>query len=143
MSNTVVRAIILVTVLLSAGAAVLKSQQKPSPSKPGSAPVELSGKEMFKAYCASCHGEDAKGHGPAAIALKSAPPDLTLLAKRNNGKFSADYVNTVVGHGVNTPAHGSTDMPIWGPVFTGVNDQRLVILRVNKLSEYLETLQVK
>lgn len=106
-------------------------------------PVELSGKEMFKAYCASCHGEDAKGHGPAAIALKTAPPDLTLLAKRNKGNFSADYVNTVVLHGVNTPAHGSTEMPIWGPIFTGVNVQRLVVLRVNKISEYLETLQVK
>lgn len=143
MFHAVVRTIVLVTVLLSAGAAVLMSQQKPSRSKPGNAPVELSGKEMFKAYCASCHGEDAKGHGPAAIALKMTPPDLTLLAKRNNGKFSADYVNTVVVHGVNTPAHGSTEMPIWGPIFIGVNDQRLVILRVNKLSEYLETLQVK
>ncbi len=143
MLNPVIRTIVLAMVLLSTGTAVLMSQQKPAPSKSGNAPVELSGKEMFKAYCASCHGEDAKGHGPAALALKSAPPDLTLLAKVNNGKFPVDYVNTVVVHGVNTPAHGSTEMPIWGPIFTGVNDQRLVILRVNKLSEYLETLQVK
>jgi mono/diheme cytochrome c family protein len=143
MFNPVIRTIVLSVVLLSAGAAVLMSQQKPTGSKDGKAPVELSGKEMFKAYCASCHGEDAKGHGPAAIALKAAPPDLTLLAKRNKGKFPADYVNTVVVHGVNTPAHGSTDMPIWGPVFVGLNDQRLIILKVNKLSEYLETLQVK
>jgi mono/diheme cytochrome c family protein len=143
MFNPVLRTIVLSVVLLSSGAAVLMSQQKPAASKDGKAPIELSGKEMFKAYCASCHGEDAKGHGPVAPALKMPPPDLTLLAKRNNGKFSADYVNTVVVHGVNTPAHGSTDMPIWGPVFVGLNDQRLVILRVNKLSEYLETLQVK
>jgi mono/diheme cytochrome c family protein len=143
MPNPAIRIIVLAAVLLSAGAAVLMSQQKPAPLKPGSAPVELSGKEMFKAYCASCHGEDAKGHGPAALALKSPPPDLTLLAKRNNGKFPADHVNTVVVHGVNTPAHGSTEMPIWGPEFVGINDQRLVILRVNKLSEYLETLQAK
>lgn len=143
MFNPVIRTIVLSVVLLSASAAVLMSQQNPVASKNSKAPVELSGKEMFKAYCASCHGEDAKGHGPVAPALKVPPPDLTLLAKRNNGKFSADYVNTVVVHGVNTPAHGSTDMPIWGPVFTGVNDQRLVILRVNKISEYLETLQVK
>ena len=135
--------LLLVTVLLSAGGGVVMSQQKPSPSKSAKAPVELPGKEMFKEYCASCHGEDAKGHGPAAIALKTAPPDLTLLAKRNKGNFSADYVNTVVVHGVNTPAHGSTEMPIWGPIFTGVNVQRLVVLRVNKISEYLETLQVK
>jgi len=143
MFSPVMRTIVLSGVLLSAGAATLMSQQKPAPSKPNNAPVELSGKDMFKAYCASCHGEDAKGHGPVAPALKVAPPDLTLLAKRNNGKFSADYVNTTVLHGVNTPAHGTTEMPIWGPVFVGINDQRLVVLRVNKLSEYLETLQVK
>ena len=143
MFNRAMRTVLFVVLLLSAGAAVVKSQQKPSPSKPDNAPVALSGKEMFKAYCASCHGEDAKGHGPVAPALKVLPPDLTLLAKRNNGKFSADYVKNVVLHGVNTPAHGSTDMPIWGPVFVGINDQRLVALRVNKLSEYLETLQVK
>lgn len=112
MFNPVMRMIVLSVVLLSAGAAVLMSQQKPVISKDGKAPIELSGKDMFKAYCASCHGEDAKGHGPVAPALKVPPPDLTLLAKRNNGKFSADYVNTVVVHGVNTPAHGSTDMPI-------------------------------
>jgi len=143
MFTQVMRTFLLATVLLFAGAAVLMSQQKPASSKAENTPVERSGKEMFKAYCASCHGEDAKGHGPVAPALKVPPPDLTLLAKRNNGKFSADYVNSVVLHGVNTPAHGSTDMPIWGPVFVGINDQRLVVLRVNKLSEYLETLQVK
>ena len=130
-------------VLLASSANLLLSQQKPAPSQAGNAPVELTGREMFKAYCASCHGEDARGHGPAAAALKVAPPDLTLLAKQHSGKFPADYVNTVIAHGVNTPAHGSAEMPIWGPVFVGLNDQRMVILHVNRLSEYLETLQAK
>jgi mono/diheme cytochrome c family protein len=98
---------------------------------------------MFRSYCASCHGEDAKGHGPAAQALKIAPPDLTALAKQNKGKFPTEYVNTVIVHGVNTPAHGSADMPVWGPVFVGLNDQRMVIVHVSRLSEYLETLQAK
>ena len=42
---------------------------------------------MFKQYCASCHGLDAKGHGPAVPALKVPPPDLTSLTKNNHGKF--------------------------------------------------------
>src|ERR1039457_4011137 len=29
-----------------------------------------SGKNMFVNYCASCHGVDGKGNGPAAVALK-------------------------------------------------------------------------
>ena len=130
-------------VLLASSANLLLSQQKPVPAQASNTPVELTGREMFKAYCASCHGEDARGHGPAAAALKVAPPDLTMLAKQNSGKFPTDYVNTVIVHGVNTPAHGSAEMPVWGPVFVGLNDQRMVVLHVNRLSEYLETLQAK
>src|ERR1022692_4235248 len=36
-----------------------------------------SGKEMYWAYCAACHGTDGKGDGPASAALKSRPLDLT------------------------------------------------------------------
>ena len=39
-----------------------------------------SGKEMFNAYCASCHGTDAKGDGPAAPALKMPTTNLTTLS---------------------------------------------------------------
>jgi hypothetical protein len=44
------------------------------------------GADLFRAYCASCHGRDAKGHGPAAPALKATVPDLTVLAKNNGGR---------------------------------------------------------
>jgi mono/diheme cytochrome c family protein len=129
--------------LVFASAPVLMSQQKPVSPASGGAPVELSGKEMFKTYCATCHGEDAKGHGPATAALKVAPPDLTQLAKRNHGTFPSAYVNNVIVHGVNTPAHGSASMPIWGAIFVGINDQRTIVVRVNRLCDYLETLQAK
>lgn len=82
MSTPVIRRIalsILSMLLVSVGATVLRSQQKPASSRPDNGPAELSGKEMFKTYCATCHGEDARGHGPATAALKVAPPDLTLL----------------------------------------------------------------
>ena len=146
MSTPVIRRIalsILSMLLVSVGATVLRSQQKPASSRPDNGPAELSGKEMFKTYCATCHGEDARGHGPATAALKVAPPDLTLLAKRNHGTFPAGYVNDVIVHGISTPAHGSASMPIWGSVFVGLNDQRTVVVRVNRLSDYLETLQAK
>src|ERR1035438_7103845 len=48
-----------------------------------------SGQEMYRAYCASCHGAGGKGDGPASAALKSRPLDLTGLAKQNAGKFRA------------------------------------------------------
>jgi mono/diheme cytochrome c family protein len=63
---------------------------------PAPATSAASGKEMFKAYCAPCHGENAKGEGPAAPALKVPPPDLTVLAKNNGGKFPADRVTSIL-----------------------------------------------
>src|SRR5579864_6370056 len=71
-----------------------------------------SGDEMYKEYCADCHGQTGKGDGPAATALKTPPPDLTLLAKKNGGKFPAHHVRSVIDMGVTEAAHGTKDMPI-------------------------------
>ena len=102
-----------------------------------------SGKEMFEEYCAVCHGKGAKGDGPAAEALKKKPADLTQLARKNNGNFPELHVmNFITGDEV-TAAHGSRDMPVWGPLFRSLNpnDQGVAKLRVNALMEYLKTLQ--
>ena len=48
-----------------------------------------SGVEMYKTYCAVCHGNEGKGDGPAASALKARPADLSQLSKNNGGKFPA------------------------------------------------------
>jgi len=104
-----------------------------------------SGEEMYVSYCASCHGKDLKGNGPAAPALKIAPSDLTTLARRNSGKFPTLHVSHVIGAEEVYPAHGSKDMPIWGPVFRAVSqgDRSMVMLRVNNLTKYIEDHQVK
>ena len=46
------------------------------------------GVDLYREYCAVCHGTDGKGGGPAADALKQTPTDLTLIARRGGGKFS-------------------------------------------------------
>jgi len=102
--------------------------------KNGKGPDELPGKQWFIAYCAPCHGEDAKGHGPTAM-QKKAPADLTTLAKRNKGKFPTDYVKKVLIQGVTVPAHGTTDMPVWGRTFADINARDLI--------QYLESVQAK
>src|SRR5271169_4514525 len=68
-----------------------------------------SGKTMYKQYCASCHGIDGKGRGPAASALNTRPADLTTLAKRHNGKFPREYVAGVLRFGPGFSAHGSSE----------------------------------
>jgi mono/diheme cytochrome c family protein len=103
------------------------------------------GKQMYGNYCASCHGVDGKGAGPAAIALRMQPADLTVLSKNNGGKFPAAHVVAVLQFGAENPAHGVAEMPVWGPVFGSMNQTapELRALRVSNLSRYLESLQAK
>ena len=113
------------------------------------APAETSnvaaGKQTYTEYCAVCHGVDAHGMGPAGEALKTPPADLTTLAKKHGGKFPSEYVAEIVRQGKPISAHGSSDMPIWGPIF-GVRDngnEAAVRQRIKSLCEYLATLQEK
>lgn len=103
------------------------------------------GKLMFNSYCAPCHGIDAKGNGPAAAAIKTAVPDLTMLSKSHHGKYPDAHVVSVLQFGTTVSAHGSAQMPVWGPILGKMNQtspqERL--LRISNLSRYLETLQVK
>jgi mono/diheme cytochrome c family protein len=103
-----------------------------------------SGKANFEAYCAACHGVAAKGDGPAAAALKVPPSDLTKLSAGNGGKFPSLHVQQMIRN-ADGPAHGSKDMPIWGPVFRSISSGNTaqVELRVNNLTKYIETLQGK
>lgn len=104
-----------------------------------------SGKGMFDAYCASCHGTDAKGDGPAAPALKMPTTNLTTLSMKNGGTFPAAHVAAVIQGDALTPAHGSKDMPVWGPVFMSIggHSQANVQLRIRNLTNYLESVQAK
>jgi mono/diheme cytochrome c family protein len=105
----------------------------------------LDGRLLFRAYCAACHGADAKGGGPAASSLKTPPPDLTLISRRNGGNFPAERVQkTISGEGMLTTSHGTREMPIWGPIFGQITwDQDLGNVRIHNLTKYLESLQQK
>jgi len=108
-------------------------------------PDVASGKQTYREYCASCHGEDGKGMGPAASALKTPPPDLTTLAKKHAGKFPEDYVAETVRLGKAIQAHGSSDMPVWGPIFNTRDkfNEVAVRRRIKNLCAYLANLQEK
>jgi mono/diheme cytochrome c family protein len=131
------------TLLLMAFAAA--GQEKPVLRNASTEPTDgPSGRQTYREYCASCHGEHAKGGGPMATALKTPPADLTTLAKKNGGKFPYEYVGGVVRFGKPISAHGSSDMPVWGPIFTMVDYEEMTIRkRIRNLCEYLASLQEK
>ena len=137
----IVLPVVLILLISAVGA-----QDKPPVTK---APVQdaavASGKQTYKHYCTSCHGVDARGDGPAAFTLKTTPPDLTTLAKRHGGKFPYDYVSDVLRFGTRIRSHGSSDMPIWGPIFGSIDnyDEVAVRKRIKNLSDYLASLQQK
>lgn len=103
-----------------------------------------SGKQMYMDYCAACHGMHGKGDGPAAEFLKSPLPDLSMMAKKNNGKFPAEHFAAVLRFGAEGKrAHGTDDMPIWGQLFATQHKPELAQLRIHNLSEFVELMQQK
>jgi mono/diheme cytochrome c family protein len=112
---------------------------------PAGSSAAIDGQQLYREYCAVCHGTEARGGGPAAAALKKAAADLTQIARKNAGKFPEARVRFVIdGEGAVIPAHGSREMPIWGRIFrhTG-SDRDLGAVKVFNLVKYIESLQAK
>ncbi len=135
-------AAVLATVIMASAQDAPKEQIKNVPIKPTSA---ASGSEMYKSYCAVCHGTDGKGNGPAAAALKVPATDLTALAQKNSGKYPALKVAAVIRGEDQMAAHGSKEMPIWGNLFWNMSGghEAEVQQRVTNLNKYIESLQKK
>jgi hypothetical protein len=72
------------------------------------------GKTEYLSSCAGCHGLDGKETGPLAPTLKIKPPDLTVIAKKNNGVFPLRAVYEAIDGRNMIGSHGSREMPIWG-----------------------------
>lgn len=121
-----------VSVAAASAQTVKKVPIKPTPA--------TNAKQMFESYCAVCHGKDGTGNGPAAKALTKAPADLTKISARNGGTFPDVHVRRYIEGVDEVAAHGTRDMPVWGPLFRSLNsdtDQ----LRVAALTDYLKSMQ--
>ena len=115
---------------------IVKKQMEPTKA--------WAGDQMYQSYCASCHGETGKGNGPAAPAMKVAVADLTTIAKRNGGKFPDRQVMNTIKGDPDVLAHGSKDMPVWGPLLrANASSAGEEDLRIHNLVRYIEKLQVK
>ncbi|MGA2416331.1 MAG: c-type cytochrome [Candidatus Sulfotelmatobacter sp.] len=138
--------LILSSLLLLSVAGLAQSSKDSGPSnldRPARIPVE--GAKIFQSYCAACHGADGRGHGPAAVALKRAPADLTLIAQRNHGRFPYLRIKQVItGASPGLLAHGDREMPIWGPIFHEIEaDQDWGEVRIEAITQLLQSMQQK
>jgi mono/diheme cytochrome c family protein len=136
---------VIALVALVVGFAILGADGKPTlKSVPPSQTSPASGKQMFETHCATCHGRDGKGGGPAVAALKTPPPDLTTLAQRSGGKFPELKVYQTIQGDREVTAHGSKDMPVWGSVFSSMSrDQAHQQMRLSNLTKYIQSIQSK
>jgi mono/diheme cytochrome c family protein len=97
------------------------------------------GKAEYHSSCASCHGIDGKGNGPVSSQLKLPPPDLTVLAKKNNGVFPFTSVYEIIDGRKAVIAHGTRDMPIWGDRYVPESTKGLIPKRSeNILSQFYD-----
>lgn len=108
------------------------------------------GGELYAQLCASCHGVDATGAGPAAPALAMPVPDLTRLALNNEGEFPTEGVQKSIRGGGEIVAHGSVEMPVWGkvlgdvrPDFKPYRREAFAKQQIFNLTEYLKSIQVE
>ena len=122
------------------------SAQTTGPTNPPLVISSTYGRDLFEFYCATCHGRDGKGGGPATSALRVRPPDLTTISRRNGGTFQRARLEALVsGDNQALPAaHGSQEMPVWGPIFRALdpNDQ-MNRVRIANVIEYVASIQAK
>jgi hypothetical protein len=117
----------------------------------GQAGAQDSRQRDYVAYCSSCHGTDARGHGRETYRVPGfRPTDLTQLTKTHGGQFPAREVRQIIdGRRALVPGHTDweTNMPLWGlrfqeegKEFTPESEAK-VRRRVDGLVNYIRSIQ--
>ena len=130
---------------IAGGSAALAAQAARG-TPPHLAIASMYGRDLYEFYCASCHGKDGRGSGPVTPALRTEPPDLTRLSLHNGGVFPRARIEAIVEGRADPPlvAHGTREMPVWGPIFRGLDANEAVNhQRIANIVDYLQSLQVR
>jgi len=97
------------------------------------------GANLYKNLCASCHGMNGRGDGPAAGALTPPPTDLTKSTLN-----VAELMKVIDGRRT-VRAHGDAAMPVWGTVIEQAmegsgREHRDTLRQVQMLAQYVRSL---
>jgi mono/diheme cytochrome c family protein len=102
------------------------------------------GRGLYLQYCASCHGSDGKGGGPAGADLKTALPDLTRMPTKG-GRFDETHAVVSIDGTRAVRAHQKGEMPIWGNVLAKSGPRRGesgAATQIHAVVKYLASIQV-
>jgi mono/diheme cytochrome c family protein len=99
------------------------------------------GRTEYESSCAACHGKNGKGDGPVSGELRTQPPDLTLIAKKNGGVFPSDVLYRIIDGRRTIRAHGNYEMPVWGSVF--LSPEEAARKRIMAIIDYLKSIQLR
>ena len=141
------RPVLIAAAMLLFSLVCTAQSQNPSatPDRETQARIPIDGARIFQRQCATCHGTDGRGHGPASSTLKHKPANLTLISQRNGGKFPYQRVKeTIEGKEPGWLALGNREMPIYGPIFHEVeSDQDWGEVRLEAITKQVESIQRK
>ena len=102
------------------------------------------GVDLYRMYCAACHGVTGVGDGPVASSLRRKPANLRQIAKRNGGEYPSELVYRVIDGRQPVRGHGGPDMPVWGDAFartTDATNEESVKRKIDALVAYLKSIQ--
>jgi nucleotide-binding universal stress UspA family protein/mono/diheme cytochrome c family protein len=145
-TGTLATVVMLAALLLVPAAATPAWAQEPAAQPKVEMRQRVTGGEVFRTYCATCHGTSGRGDGPLAGSMRRKPADLTEIAKKNGGEYPSEIVFRTIDGQAPVRGHGGPDMPVWGDAFARSRDggdAATVKERIDSLVEFIRTLQIK
>jgi mono/diheme cytochrome c family protein len=106
----------------------------------------MSGEDLYRRFCASCHGLEGRGNGPVATSLRVEVPDLTRTASRSRSADQLDRIIRIIDGRSIIGAHGTRIMPVWGEDLARLelgnpDAERSAQTIIGRLAEYVISLQ--
>jgi nucleotide-binding universal stress UspA family protein/mono/diheme cytochrome c family protein len=145
-TSAILATAMLAAFLFTSVATAAAQAQPPAPQPQAEMRQRVTGGEVFRTYCATCHGPSGRGDGPLAGSMRRRPADLTEIAKKNGGEYPSEIVFRTIDGQTPMRGHGGPDMPVWGDAFARSRDGGDAVTvkeRIDSLVEFIRTLQVK
>ena len=108
--------------------------------------TSMSGEQLYRRFCASCHGVQGRGDGPVAASFRVEVPDLTQTASRMHGADVRERIVRIIDGRYIIGAHGSRIMPVWGEDMARLEignpeAERASQIMIGRLADYVTSLQ--